>query len=102
VSMEAGKCDAFKVGDFIIEGGLTSDAGIVLSCGPKTYDVVWRGGSTTRYRHGQRDNVRLATAVEIDGFGTYVREDLIKDAATAREERRTGARIKRGQVWPSR
>lgn len=26
---------------------------------------------------------------------------LRKEAATAREERRTGARVKRGQVWPS-
>ena len=84
----------FKRGDFVKEG---AEVGIVLASGSKTFDVVWTGGSTSRYRYGIRD-IHLATERDLEDCN---REHLIKEAADAREERRIGAGVKRGQIWPS-
>lgn len=56
------------------------------------------GGSTTRYRHGERD-VRIVPAVEVDASS---REHLMREVQDARRERRRGARIRRGTVSPRR
>lgn len=89
-----------KVDDFIEERGAgVSSYGIVIACGPKTYDVVWIGGSTTRYRHGVR-SVRVVTAAEI-GDG-HLHKHLLREAKDAKAERRRGAGIRRGTVSPSR
>jgi len=82
-------------GDFLKEG---IDLGLVLTSGKSTYDVIWVGGSTTRYRHGVRD-VRIIPPAEID---THRREHLTREAAAARRERRAGSRIRRGTVSPQR
>lgn len=66
--------------------------------GPKTFDVVWLGGSTTRYRHGERD-IQIVGRVEVDA---RTREHLSRGALAARQERRRGARIRRGVVSPPR
>lgn len=76
----------------------------VLSWGPKTFDVVIEGGGTERYKHGAR-NIRLATLADFNSNARDMEREsarLRKEAADACEERRTGARIKRGQIWPSR
>jgi hypothetical protein len=86
---------SFKVGDFIKE---SMSVGLVLTCGPKTFDVIWEGGSTSRYRHHTRDIWLAAPGDLVD----RQREHLLKEAAAARAERAAGARVKRGQVWPSR
>lgn len=85
-----------KVGDFIVETGNTTSYGVVLTCGRKTYDVVWINGGTSRYWHG-RWNVDVVTPAEVDDF---TRRQLVKEAAAAKVERARGAGIKRGQVWP--
>jgi len=87
----------FKRGQVIKEG---MQLGVVLQAGPATYDVVWVGGSTSRYRQGVR-SVHLATENELDGQDRVV-QHLHGEAEAARRERRAGAGIKRGQVWPSR
>ncbi len=84
-----------RIGSFIKEG---IDYGIVIASGAKTYDVVWIGGSTTRYRHGERD-VRVVSAAEVDA---HTRDHLIGEAEAARRERRSGAGIRRGTVSPRR
>lgn len=91
----------FKYGDIIVEQDCSPAFGIILSCGRVSFDVVWIGGSTSRYRHATGRLVRLATEREIDSEPNTM-EHLRRQVAEAREERRTGARIKRGQVWPSR
>ena len=83
-----------KRGDFIKEAG---SYGLVFAAGPKTFDVIWRGGSTSRYRHG----VRVLELANKDP-DLSERETLTKDAIDARDERKHGAGIKRGQIWPSR
>lgn len=83
----------FKPGDFVKEN---RSYGIVLTSGPKTLDIVWIGGSTSRYRHGTR-HIEPADEHLTDRD----REHLAKEAKDTREERRSGARIKRGQIWPS-
>jgi hypothetical protein len=85
----------FKRGDFIKEGICF---GIVLASGPKTFDVVWIGGGTSRYRHG----VRAIDLLPDKDLSAFERDHLLQEAADAREERRTGAGRKRGQIWPSR
>lgn len=87
----------FRRGQVIKEG---AELGVVLQAGARTYDVVWVGGSTSRYRQGVRD-VHLATEFELEGQDRVVRH-LHREAQQARRERRDGAGIKRGQVWPSR
>ncbi len=86
-----------QAGDFIWERGETSPA-VVLTSGSKTFDVLWMGGSTTRYRHGERD-IRIVPAFEVDAL---TREHLTHEAESARRERRAGARIRRGTVSPRR
>ena len=83
-------------------GGLSRIA-CVLSWGPKTFDIIIEGGGTERYKHGARE-VRPVTLRDFGGDEKYMAsatERFRKEAADAREERRTGARIKRGQLWPS-
>jgi hypothetical protein len=84
-----------RAGNFVKEG---LDLGLVLVSGAKTFDVIWIGGSTTRYRHGERD-IRIASAVDLDA---HAREHLTQEAEAARHERRTGARIRRGTISPRR
>jgi len=81
--------------DYIREGAAF---GLVLASGAKTFDVVWLGGSTTRYRHGERD-IQIVGRVEVDA---RTREHLSREALAARQERRRGARIRRGVVSPRR
>lgn len=85
----------FKRGDFVQE---STSRGVVLISGPTSFDIVWIGGSTSRYRHG----TRVIRLMSIDELSEMERKHLTDEAERAREERRTGARIKRGQVWPSR
>ena len=92
--------DLLKRGDLVLEGGALYLRGLVLSAGPLTYDVIWIGGSTSRYRQDSGRCVKVDPVVE-DFTPSEIRQ-LTKDAADAREERRTGARIKRGQIWQSR
>ncbi len=77
-----------------------TEFGVVLQSGERTYDVVWVGGSTSRYRHGDGD-IRLATESELGEQARLVAH-LRREAADARRERKAGARIKRGQIHPSR
>lgn len=84
-----------ETGDFIKEG---IDLGLVLASGAKAFDVIWIGGSTTRYKHGVRD-IRIVPAAEIDANS---RDHLTREADAARRERRAGARIRRGTVSPRR
>jgi hypothetical protein len=84
-----------RSGDFIKEG---LELGLVLVSGAKTFDVVWIGGSTTRYHHGVRD-VRIISTAELD---EHTREHLTQEAEAARSERRAGAQIRRGTVSPRR
>jgi hypothetical protein len=81
-------------GDFIHEA---HDYGLVIASGPVTYDVVWIGGSTTRYRHGERDVAIVHQDHEDLGVWRY---HLEREAKAAREERREGRGIRRGQVSP--
>jgi hypothetical protein len=84
-----------KSGDFIKESG---SVGLVFTSGPKSFDVIWMGGSTSRYRH----HTRVISLAEPNDLTAMQREMLLKEAAAARAERAAGARIKRGQIWPSR
>jgi len=84
--------------DFIEERGACNSLGRVLVSGAKTFDVIWFGGSTTRYRHGARD-IRIVPVAELDA---HSREHLTREAEAARRERRAGARIRRGTVSPRR
>lgn len=83
-----------KVGDFVYEP--PNQYGIVLTCGPVKFDVVWLGGSTSRYKHGVRD----VEVVEPAAVDKWSRKLLLQEAANAKAERARGAGIKRGQVWP--
>ncbi len=85
-----------KEGDFFLERGPAPQTGLVLSSGPKTFDAIWLGGSTTRYRHGVR-SIELLASMEVDRL---TREHLLGEAATAKRERRTGAGVRRGSVSP--
>ena len=84
---------------------------LVLTCGPKTFDVIEMCGGTTRYRHDQERHIRLAVDSDYSGSGSperdaahraWVLENLQREATAAREERRTGARQRRGHVSPRR
>lgn len=87
-------------GDFIIERGATESFGIVLSCGGITVDILWVGGSTTRYRHldGRKIEVIKNDDPRLDA---HTRDHLLGEYNDAKAERRRGARIRRGQVSPS-
>lgn len=87
-----------QAGDFIEERGACNSLGRVLVSGAKTFDVIWLGGSTTRYQHGVRD-IRIVAAAELD---VHSREHLTQEAAAAHRERQAGARIRRGTVSPRR
>jgi len=86
--------------DFVVhKHALVPQFGVVVASGPTAYDVVWIGGSTSRYRHAD-DVVRVATDAEVAALGDITRTHLLKEAAAAREERRTGAGVRRGEIWP--
>jgi hypothetical protein len=85
-----------KEGDFFKEHGPAPQVGLVLSSGPKTFDAIWLGGSTTRYRHGVR-NVQLLSQMEVD---RRTREHLLGEAEAAKRERKAGAGVRRGSVAP--
>lgn len=85
-----------EAGDFIKEDW--SDFGLILISGPVTFDVIWTGGSTSRYRHGVR-HIQIVPPLKIT---PRVREHLLEEAKTARLERASGARVRRGMVSPSR
>lgn len=88
-----------KVGDFIEEtGGGTRDYGVIIACGRVSYDVIWVGGSTSRYRHSDGRHVAVIDPSNVDDF---TRRHLLGEAADARAERARGARIRRGAVSPS-
>ncbi len=89
-----------KRGDFVIEAGASHSRGLVLSAGPVSYDVVWIGGSTSR--HHQADGRCAVVDPDAADFSAYEIRHLTREAEAAREERRIGARRKRGQVWPRR
>lgn len=75
----------------------------VLSCGPKTFDIIDESGGTERHKRGVL-NLRPVVLHDFHDDQQYmdsVKKSLRAQAAEAREERRTGARIKRGQLWPS-
>lgn len=87
-----------QAGDFIEERGACNSLGRVLVSGAKTFDMIWFGGSTVRYRHGVRD-IRIVPGAELDA---HSREHLTHEAEAALRERRDGARIQRGTVSPRR
>lgn len=92
----------FKRDDVIVENnGGHREFGLVLQSGKVSYDVIWIGGMTTRYRYATGRQVRVATEHEIaEDLGAVYLKGLREDAAQARDERRRGAGIKRGQIWP--
>jgi hypothetical protein len=87
----------FQRGQVVVEG---RDFGIILQSGMVTYDVLWVGGSTMRYRYEHRRDVRVVT--DADMLDEHTAEHLRHEAESAIAERRRGARIQRGQVSPSR
>ena len=87
----------FQRGALVKEG---YDLGVVLQSGEITYDVVWVGGSTIRYRYDTEHAVREATPFDLEGQDSVIVR-LRKEALDARRERKAGGRRKRGQVHPS-
>jgi hypothetical protein len=87
----------FQRGQIVIEG---RDFGIILQSGMVTYDVLWVGGSTMRYRYEHGRDVRLVTRTDM--LDEHTAEHLRHEAESAIAERRRGARIRRGQVSPRR
>lgn len=93
--------DRFKRDDMVVEWSLGGDQlGIVLQSGKVSYDVIWIGGMTSRYRYSVGRRVRLATEQEIARQGSLYVDGLRADAAQAQDERRRGAGVRRGQIWP--
>lgn len=94
----------FKRDDVVVEGGYSTTFYLVLACGRRTYDLIEICGGTTRYRHDQNRHVRLATPSDFGDaeYEAWVREHLRREAERAREERRTGAGVRRGHVSPRR
>jgi hypothetical protein len=88
----------FAPNQIIREG---ADLGIILQSGDVTYDIVWMGGSTSRYRYVAGRDVRIATKSDLEHQELSIKH-LHQEAHTVRKERREGARIKRGAVHPSR
>lgn len=91
----------FRRDEIVVEGNNSTDLGCIVQSGEVSYDVVWQGGSTSRYRYSTGRYVRPATPAELALLWRTV-ANVREHAANARAERRRGARIKRGQVWPSR
>lgn len=88
----------FKQDEIIKEG---ADLGVILQSGAVAYDVIWTGGSTSRYRYDAAREIHAATAFDLEGQDGLIKH-LREEAEAARKERRSGARIKRGHVHPSR
>jgi len=82
----------------IIKEGV--DLGIILQSGDVTYDIVWIGGSTSRYRYATGREVHLATPSDLEHQEGTIRH-LRQEAETARRERREGTQVRRGAVHPS-
>lgn len=85
--------------DAIIKEG--AELGVILQSGDVTFDVIWTGGSTSRYRYDAKRVINVATAFDLEGQDRTIAH-LRGEARAARGERRMGAHIKRGQVSPSR
>ena len=95
--------NVFKIGDLVRER--PTEWGLVVTAGPKTFDVVFISGFVSRHKQGQKDYVfERADSSSFDDkqYEQWVREHLAKEAVAVREERRLGLRIKRGAVHPSR
>lgn len=88
----------FKRDEIVKEG---CDLGLILQSGDVTFDVIWINGGTSRYRYSTGRHIHVATPFELEGQERAI-GFLKEEAAKAREERRTGAGIRRGQIWPSR
>jgi hypothetical protein len=88
----------FKRGDIVKESG---EIGIVLQTGKIAYDIVWTGGSTSRYKYSTGRHVHLATAFELDGQDDLV-ISLREEAEVVRGERARGEGVRRRQLYPSR
>lgn len=86
------------VPDQIIKEG--ANLGIILQSGNVTYDIVWIGGSTSRYRYATGRDVHIATPFDLEHQEGTI-QHLRREAETARRERREGARIRRGALHPS-
>jgi hypothetical protein len=85
--------------DQIVKEG--AQLGVVLQSGGVSYDVLWVGGGTSRYRYDAGRAVSVATAFDLQyQEGTIVH--LRAEAEAAHRERRRGAGVRRGQVHPSR
>ena len=85
--------------DQIVKEG--ADLGLILQSGAVTYDVIWIGGSTSRYRYAAARDVHLATRFDLEAQEGTIKH-LRQEAETARKERRDGARVRRGAIHPSR
>lgn len=84
----------FKRGDIIVEHG--DSLGVVLQSGRVAFDVIWIGGSTSRYRYSTGRHVRLATAAELAApEHAFTIKQIKDDAEKAWDERRRGARVRR-------
>lgn len=88
----------FEPNTLIKEG---ADLGLILQSGEITFDIVWVGGSTSRYRYDASREVHVASPFDLDGQDLVV-VHLQEEARAARKERLAGMRVKRGQVHPSR
>lgn len=92
----------FNRDDIVIEtGNGTSQFFLVLSCGPRSYDLIEQSGGTTRFPHRAGRHIRIATDADFNGDEFYrrmVTETLRGEASRARDERKRGARIRRGHV----
>jgi hypothetical protein len=88
--------------DTIVKEG--ADLWVILQSCEITYDAVWVGGSTMRYRHDTAGALSEATAFDLEGQDAVIallRKEVL-DARRERRERKAGERIKRGQVHPRR
>lgn len=82
--------------DIVIESGTFY---LVLAIGPVSFDLIEECGGTTRYRHVIERNLRLATDADYHHDAAYrsrVVAALRREAADARDERKRGARRRRG------
>ena len=82
--------------DVVIESGTFY---LVLAIGARTFDLIEECGGTTRYRHAVNRNIRLATEEDFHHDAAYrsrVVAALRREAAEARDERKRGARRRRG------
>jgi hypothetical protein len=84
----------------LLKHGHERELWCVLTCGSKTFDLIAYSGYVERHRHGEQ-STRPATTADFNSDEEHQTTQLRKEAATARKERRTEARVKRGQIWPS-